>query len=202
MFYTYAHTKPDGTIFYIGKGKDRRAWVTRNRTPHWKNIVAKHGYEVVILGEYEDEKQALAEEIELIAHFRKFTKLTNITDGGDQNPMDKLECREKAAAKNRGQKRSLEQRAAMSAQRKASGVAKGENNPMWGRTRTEEEVSKISEQTRIKMAEQGFTHKIAVGGKEFNSKRELARFLGVHHRTVNDWCKLGILEEKYHARMD
>jgi group I intron endonuclease len=201
MFYTYAHTKPDGTIFYIGKGKDRRAWVKRNRSPHWKNIVAKYGYEVVILGEYEDESKALSEEIELIAHFRKFGFLVNVTDGGDQNPMDKLEVRQKAAESNRGQKRTAEQRAALSKAIKESGCKLGEKNGMFGRKRTEQELDLISEQTRKKMAEQGLTHKIVVCGKEFNSKRELARFLNVNHKTVQTWIKLGILEEKYNACM-
>ena len=30
-FVTYAHTKPDGTIFYIGKGVERRAYQTRSK---------------------------------------------------------------------------------------------------------------------------------------------------------------------------
>ena len=49
MFYTYAHTKPDKTIFYIGKGKDNRAWDTYNRSTYWKRVVNKHGFNVEIL---------------------------------------------------------------------------------------------------------------------------------------------------------
>ena len=59
MFYTYAHTKPDGTIFYIGKGQGKRAWSNKNRNKHWKNIVSKYeNYKVKILANWQTEEEA------------------------------------------------------------------------------------------------------------------------------------------------
>ncbi|RAZ47421.1 hypothetical protein DP175_03995 [Polynucleobacter paneuropaeus] len=54
-FYTYAHKKPDGSIFYIGQGstKYKRAYSTKGRNKHWHNVVNKHGYEVEILAYWE-----------------------------------------------------------------------------------------------------------------------------------------------------
>lgn len=57
LHYVYLHRKAtDGTVFYVGKGKDRRAWGASGRSPHWHNIKRKHGYSVEILktglGEY------------------------------------------------------------------------------------------------------------------------------------------------------
>lgn len=82
-FCVYAHTKPDGTIFYIGKGLKRRSKETRLRNKYWQNVVNKHGYNIVILADNLTNEKALAEEILLIAHFKKFNNLTNITSGGE-----------------------------------------------------------------------------------------------------------------------
>ena len=82
-FCVYAHTKPDNTIFYIGKGLKRRSRETRLRNKHWQNVVNKYGYKIVILADNLTNEQALAEEILLIAHFKKFNSLTNITLGGE-----------------------------------------------------------------------------------------------------------------------
>ena len=71
MFYTYAHTKPDGTIFYIGKGSKRRAWKTHNRNKHWKSIVEKHnGFNVEILANWDTEQEAFDHEVLLISCFK------------------------------------------------------------------------------------------------------------------------------------
>ena len=85
MFYTYSHTKPDGTIFYIGKGIGLRAWKKTKRNQHWKNIVAKYKtYGVEILANWDTEKEALDHEILLISCLRDMGyKLANMTDGGD-----------------------------------------------------------------------------------------------------------------------
>lgn len=79
----YAHIKPNGTIFYIGKGLKRRAKDTRNRNKHWNSVVSKYGFDIVILADNLTNEQAISEEIELIQHFKKFGTLTNMTSGGE-----------------------------------------------------------------------------------------------------------------------
>jgi hypothetical protein len=85
MFCTYSHHKPDGTLFYIGKGSVKRAHAKDNRNPHWKNIVAKHGgYKVEVLANWPTESEAFEHEKFLISCFRDLGfVLANITDGGD-----------------------------------------------------------------------------------------------------------------------
>lgn len=81
-FYVYTHTKADtGEVFYVGKGKGRRAYVDR-RNPFWKNVVKKHGHVVNILYSGLSENAAFALEKELIAKFGRST-LCNLTNGGE-----------------------------------------------------------------------------------------------------------------------
>ena len=81
--YTYAHSKPDGTIFYIGKGIGRRAY-SKNRNDYWKRIVAKYGYEVQILAHWDTEAEALDHEVLLIACMKDMgIELCNLTNGGE-----------------------------------------------------------------------------------------------------------------------
>jgi hypothetical protein len=85
MFYTYMHyTKDDNRLFYIGKGKGRRAWAKVGRNTHWVNTVKKHGYTVELCAEWPTEAEALAHEYFLIQCFRDLGhKLVNVTAGGD-----------------------------------------------------------------------------------------------------------------------
>jgi hypothetical protein len=84
MYYTYGHYKADSKqLFYIGKGKDRRAHEKDSRSDYWRNIVNKHGYTVEIFAEWESEKDAFIHEKFLIDCFRNLTTLCNLTDGGD-----------------------------------------------------------------------------------------------------------------------
>ena len=85
MFYNYSHTKPDGNVFYIGKGKGKRAWFLYNRNTHWQRTVNKHGLpQIKILANWEKEEKAMVFEKFLIASARYFGfKLTNKTNGGD-----------------------------------------------------------------------------------------------------------------------
>lgn len=62
-FYVYAHKIPKtGEIFYIGKGRMRRAWAKNGRNPFWKNIALKHGYSVEILIDKLSEEHAYLQE--------------------------------------------------------------------------------------------------------------------------------------------
>ena len=82
MFYTYAHAKPNGTIFYIGKGKTKRAWDRNGRSEYWTRIVNKHGFEVQILANWKTEQEAFDHEILLISCFKDMGyELANHTDG-------------------------------------------------------------------------------------------------------------------------
>lgn len=83
IFYVYAHKRPIiGTVFYVGKGRDSRAWVTKARNTHWQNVVNKHGgFEVEIIKEGMTEQVAFAFEAETILKYG-IDNLTNQTLGG------------------------------------------------------------------------------------------------------------------------
>ena len=83
--YTYSHCRPDGTIFYIGKGSGDRAYRKGHRNNHWKNIVAKHEtYTVDILAKWKTHEEALQHEVFLISCFKDMgIELANLTVGGE-----------------------------------------------------------------------------------------------------------------------
>ena len=82
-YYIYAHTKPNGDVFYIGKGVKKRAWQKTGRNPHWHNVVNKYDIKVLLLADKLTKENANKEEIEVIKHFKKYGCLVNKTDGGD-----------------------------------------------------------------------------------------------------------------------
>lgn len=84
MYYTYGHYKKDSKqLFYIGKGKNNRAYEKDSRSDYWNNIVNKHDYTIEIFAEWQSETDAFIHEKFLIECFRDLTQLCNLTDGGD-----------------------------------------------------------------------------------------------------------------------
>lgn len=82
MAYVYLHSKPNGEIFYVGKGNGRRAWAKAQRSEYWKRTVAKYGYQVsIFLDDVSDEK-ALSVEKDLIDAIG-LDNLVNFTKGGE-----------------------------------------------------------------------------------------------------------------------
>ena len=81
---TYAHYKPDGTIFYIGKGSVKRAYSKSGRNVIWNRTVQKHGgFKAEILGRWNTEQEAFEHEIFLIDCFKDMGyQLANIAVGG------------------------------------------------------------------------------------------------------------------------
>ena len=82
-FYVYTHSRPDGSVFYIGKGRGRRAWnFTHGRNPHHRSIIKKHGKENIIVTIYQCscEQDAFGLEIKMIA---ENPELSNMTAGGE-----------------------------------------------------------------------------------------------------------------------
>jgi hypothetical protein len=95
MFYVYEHIRNDtNAIFYVGKGKNERAYRVNNRNEYWKNIVNKTGYTVRFVVKDVDEELAYLCEEERIDQLKRLgIKLANINAGGagvgsgDKHPM-------------------------------------------------------------------------------------------------------------------
>jgi hypothetical protein len=87
-YYVYAHQRlDDDSIFYIGKGHGKRAWEVGKRNKHWKGIVNKAGYRVLILQDGMSETDSFTLEKYLIAFYGRADlgegRLVNMTDGGE-----------------------------------------------------------------------------------------------------------------------
>lgn len=170
-FYVYVHRRADtGTVFYVGKGKGRRAWVTQHRNPWWRAVVAKAGaYEIDKVVEHVDEELAHLAEIELIAKLRSSgVRLCNLTDGGEgmTGYVRSAESIEQGASQRRGKPnpaasaylrgrpKSAEHRAAISRAREGARVSdeararmsnarRGRPSPMLGKQHKPEAIEKI-----------------------------------------------------------
>lgn len=85
IFYVYAHVrKSDGRFFYVGKGKNKRAWETYKRSKWWFRVSEIHGYEVQVMQSDMIEQDAVLLEMWLIAKFKnEGHPLVNMTHGGE-----------------------------------------------------------------------------------------------------------------------
>lgn len=88
-YYVYKYLREDGTPYYIGKGKKRRAW-SKNHT-----VSVPSNDRIIIIRENLSAEQALNLEVELISKYGRKDLgtgiLRNQTDGGDGiiNPSEK-----------------------------------------------------------------------------------------------------------------
>ena len=192
--YTYAHLKPDGTIFYIGKGIGRRAY-SKNRNDYWKRIVAKYGYEVQILAYWDTEEEALDHEVLLISCMKDMKiELCNFTNGGEGATGYKHTNEHKTKLKGnsygastwgmtfKGKKHSEESKAKMSY------VRIGNKNKA-GTTLSEESKAKISASNlgkpkfkkRVLTAEQVLEIRPRIG---YRNIAQLAKEYGVGESTI------------------
>ncbi len=65
MFLTYIHARPDGRIFYVGKGTSARvSKIDSHHNPHHSNIVAKYGRKNILVGKMECSSEEIAFELE------------------------------------------------------------------------------------------------------------------------------------------
>lgn len=84
-FYVYIHRRAyDNSIFYVGKGRGRRATLKHGRNEYWKSTVNKFGgFVSEIVFSCLTEQEAFNREIDLITGLREFgATLANLTDGG------------------------------------------------------------------------------------------------------------------------
>ena len=86
QFYVYTHARPDGSVFYVGKGHGKRAGRFSVRNPHHKNVVAKHGRQRIIVSKVNCKNEQCAFDLEqwMIRIARKMgIGLVNRTNGGE-----------------------------------------------------------------------------------------------------------------------
>ncbi len=88
MFYVYLHLQADQPVpFYVGKGMGERAYARGNRSKFWHRVVAKHGWDTLILEDGLSEQEAHDLEKHYIKWFGRRSNgsgtLVNLTDGGD-----------------------------------------------------------------------------------------------------------------------
>lgn len=89
-YYAYLHARPNTEnalgIFYVGKGKDGRAYELNRPNPHHRNIVRKYGAENILVGTIECSSEQIAFDLEvgLIKCLKRMdVRLSNKTSGGD-----------------------------------------------------------------------------------------------------------------------
>lgn len=113
-FYVYVHYRKDNNRpFYVGKGKGQRAYVQRGRSEYWQRVASKYGYSVEILFDGLTEREALDEEISVIAELRYHGfELTNHTNGGEGTSGYKAtpEARAKISIIHKGRIKSKQER--------------------------------------------------------------------------------------------
>ena len=148
-YYTYAYLREDGTPYYIGKGKGRRAYRLSGR----KVKPPEDKGRILILKQDLTEEEAFRHEIYMIDIFGRKDLgtgiLRNLTSGGEGSSGGSDEARRKKSEAQKGKFFSDETRRKMSEAQK-------------GRTRSDETKRKLSEagkgrifsdETRRKMSE-------------------------------------------------
>jgi len=102
IFYVYLHTRLDnGTVFYVGKGHNDRAWSKWSRNRRWTFISEKHGWIASIVQDGMSESDANLLEMWLISKLRyEGVDLCNVTDGGDGRSGPCLELRKPVVCSN------------------------------------------------------------------------------------------------------
>ena len=84
-FYVYSHQLKDGTVFYVGKGRGRRAYDVRNRCKAWKEIVKTNEYNVVFHKTNLLENEALDYELSL---FSTYPDIVNVRTSNRHSEID------------------------------------------------------------------------------------------------------------------
>ena len=144
----YVHTRPDGSVFYVGKGVPSQPYRRNGRNMTWKAEVEKVGNFIVkIIESGLTEEQAFAKEIELIAEFREIgVNIVNQTKGGDGCKSlvftDEIKEKLKIARKNQVPP-MLGKTTSEKTKQILSEIRIGEKNPMYGKKHTEETKAKF-----------------------------------------------------------
>jgi len=181
-YYAYLHAKP-GTedasgIFYVGKGKGKRAYEFKYRNKYHLNKINKYGCANILVGKLEcsDEKTAFDLEKGLIKCLKRMSiSLVNLTDGGEGTSglTQSSEHKAKLAKAHLGKKLSEEHRKKLSESHKGKpSNSKGKPSKLRGTTLSSEHRIKLSfsAKHRTYKLEHTETTKLKIGEHTARSK--------------------------------
>lgn len=186
-FYTYLHCKPDGTPFYVGKGRGGRSHNFRWRSSWHKSIVAKYGSTAieVLVFPRDTEQAALDTEIAWIKTLRLAGyELCNLTAGGDRGITGykfTAESKAKMSDAHMGRKQTPESNAKRSATLKGRETTVSHrahlSAALQGKKHSPESKHKMSiaKLGRATLQEQRDKLSAANKGKPWSAKRRLAQ---------------------------
>jgi hypothetical protein len=149
-FYIYKHIRLDTeTTFYVGKGKNNRAYDRSTRNQHWKNIVAKHGYRVEFVQKELSESEAYKMEIEIIALLKSIGQCeANKSVGGEKGALGVIQGpdhKRKIADAQLGEKNHMYGRVGEAHPNYGRSVHSEKQRQKWSKGR---KGSKLSEETK------------------------------------------------------
>jgi hypothetical protein len=189
QFYTYAHYKPDGTMFYIGKGSVCRAHNKAGRNVVWKRTVEKHGgFKVEILGRWSTEQEAFDHEIFLIDTIKKMgVPIVNIAEGG----LGSTGFRHTEQHKEFKKKMMLERNPMCNPEIRAkqkNALLMAMNRPDVKRRQSLARIGIKLSKSHVEALQNCHPMKpCVVNGVQYKSLMEASRTLGIRHGTLYRW---------------
>ena len=162
MYYVYVYEREDGTPYYVGKGKDGRAYAPHKRRLRenvFIDLKPEDVDRIKILKYFEKEEEALEYEAHLI---KTLPNLRNILEGGKQPPSQL------------GVKRSEQTKQLLSEKRKEH--FKTRPGTMSGKKLKDSQIEKIS-------------YRVLTPAGVFLSSTKAAAALGVNQQTIVNRCK-------------
>lgn len=186
---TYAHYKPDGTMFYVGKGSVMRAYSRAGRNVVWRRTVEKHGgFGVEILARWKTEQEAFDHEIFLIGAIKEMgMPLVNIAQGGlGSTGFRHTEEHKNNLAQRMKTQNPMGDPKVRAKQREALLIAM--NRPDVKRHQSVARIGmKFSESHVESLRNCHPTRPCVINGVQYKSLMEASRMLGIRHGTLYRW---------------
>jgi len=173
-YYTYAYLREDGTPYYIGKGKNRRAFDRKKHT-----VFVPSTKRILLLKQNLTEEEAFRHEIYMIGVFGRKDLGTGIlhnkTDGGEGSSGYRHTNEYKNTIKQKQLKRWSKE--------EEKNKIMGDKNPFFGKRHTKETKEKISADSRLRT-------KGADNGNSKSWKITFENGKDVITDCMSSWCKI------------